>query len=159
MKTRQVNNIEIIDFVSNNEYNEEKIKSFCEKTLNKLSITNWDFTLAFCDNDYISNLNEKYRKKKEPTDVLTFCEVDTDNNWVDIKEKNENMYAGDIIISIPFLKENAKKFSVKEDEELKRLIIHGVLHLYGMDHKTNEPSEEMLKMQEEILEYFGEIRF
>jgi len=59
--------------------------------------------------------------------------------------------AGDIIISLDSVYENAKYFVVNKEEELKRVIIHGILHLKGYDHATNEKDEEMLIFQEEIL--------
>jgi len=59
--------------------------------------------------------------------------------------------AGDIVISIDTLFRNADEFNVAVDEELKRLLIHGILHLSGMDHSDNSPEQEMLKLQESIL--------
>jgi probable rRNA maturation factor len=64
----------------------------------------------------------------------------------------------DIVISLDTLKENARRFNVSEDEELRRLLIHGILHLDGMDHKTNEETEPMLLLQEEIITEFAEER-
>jgi probable rRNA maturation factor len=58
---------------------------------------------------------------------------------------------GDLVISLETLKENARYFRVTEDEELRRLVIHGVLHLDGMDHEDNEPFRPMLRFQEELL--------
>jgi rRNA maturation RNase YbeY len=58
---------------------------------------------------------------------------------------------GDIIISLHTLGENAEYFGVEEEEELKRLLIHGILHLSGMDHSDNSPEQEMLIYQEKIL--------
>jgi rRNA maturation RNase YbeY len=58
---------------------------------------------------------------------------------------------GDIVISLETLKTNAAYFHVDEDEELRRLIIHGILHLAGFDHPTNNPEEPMLVLQEKIL--------
>jgi len=46
---------------------------------------------------------------------------------------------------------NAEEFSVSPDEELKRLLVHGILHLAGYDHSDNSPEQEMLKLQESIL--------
>jgi len=54
-------------------------------------------------------------------------------------------------VSLETMTANAAYFNVTPDEELKRLLIHGVLHLDGMDHKTNGPAEPMLRLQEEIL--------
>jgi probable rRNA maturation factor len=67
-------------------------------------------------------------------------------------EGGETRYtAGDIVISLETLEENARYFNTTEDEELRRLLIHGILHLNGMDHETNDKTEPMLELQEAIL--------
>lgn len=137
---------------------ENLILSFIEKVLSKLNIDDWSFTLVFCDDEYIEQLNKDYRNKSGPTDVLTFSETDVSEEW--FKADNDgNYYAGDIIISTDTLSKNAEYFKVNEKEELKRLIIHGILHLKGYDHKTNNTDEEMLKYQEEILKDLGDFEF
>jgi probable rRNA maturation factor len=64
--------------------------------------------------------------------------------------------AGDVVISLDTLQRNAEDNNISADEELKRLLIHGFLHLKGMDH--HEEKSEMLKIQESILEEFMEER-
>ena len=59
--------------------------------------------------------------------------------------------SGDIAISLDTLRENAGRFRISEDEELRRLLIHGILHLDGMEHPTNRETEPMLQLQENIL--------
>ena len=66
--------------------------------------------------------------------------------------------AGDIVISIDSLKKNAIEFSVSENEELKRLIIHSILHLSGMDHGDNSKDQPMLILQEDILKLFNDVK-
>ncbi|MDY4609289.1 MAG: rRNA maturation RNase YbeY [Sphaerochaetaceae bacterium] len=66
-------------------------------------------------------------------------------------ELDQPRMLGDMVISLDSLKRNADYFSVSEDEELYRLLIHGVLHLLGEDHATNDPSEPMLQKQEGLL--------
>jgi probable rRNA maturation factor len=63
----------------------------------------------------------------------------------------DRFLAGDIVISLPALARNADDFGITRDEELRRLITHGILHLSGMDHEDNEASRPMLVLQEEIL--------
>jgi probable rRNA maturation factor len=58
---------------------------------------------------------------------------------------------GDIVISLESLAENSGYFHVSQDEELRRLLIHGILHLDGYDHDTNEGTEPMLQLQERLL--------
>jgi probable rRNA maturation factor len=65
--------------------------------------------------------------------------------------------AGDIVISLDMLTQNARYFSVSENDELKRLLVHGILHLEGMDHEDNDPARPMLVLQEQILETFSAV--
>ena len=117
--------------------------SFAKTVLKKLGLKNWDLSVLFCDNRYIKNLNAQYRNKDEATDILSFPLGET---------SPEGRYlAGDIVISLDALEENASAFKVPADEELRRLLIHGILHLSGGDHATNEIKEPMIKTQEDLL--------
>lgn len=133
----------------------DKAKIFIFKVLELLEIDNWEFSVTFCNNDFIQKLNREFRKKDSPTDVLTFAQDDE----LFPGEDHANLHnSGDIIISLDTLKENAEYFDVAEEEELKRLLIHGVLHLNGMDHSDNSPEQEMLKLQEELLLQLAEVK-
>ena len=81
-----------------------------------------------------------------------FC-LSSQERYTD-EEGTEWFTAGDIVISLDSLKKNCSDFEVSEDEELKRLLIHGILHLAGYDHSDNSPEQEMLKLQERILATF-----
>ena len=124
----------------------DNVALFSEKVLQYLSINNWEISIVFCTDDFIKDLNYKYRGKNEPTDVLSF-----DQNLENI---TETIYAGDIIISGDSVRENALHFGVLEEDEYKRVIVHGILHLTGLDHLTNNQDEIMLLKQEKILEMF-----
>jgi probable rRNA maturation factor len=63
---------------------------------------------------------------------------------------------GDMIISLDMLGETSKEFSVPQEEELKRLLIHGVLHLSGRDHKGGDSRQPMLMQQEDICRELAE---
>ena len=152
-----MNKIELILQDISLEYNSEKIEEFCNRVLDNLGIKDWEFTIVFCKDDYMKELNSLYRKKDEPTDILTFSENDSD--WDLDAEGEQPYYAGDIAISAETLKKNAEYFKVAEAEELKRLLIHGILHLKGMDHETNNDDEEMIIYQEDILKDFGDFIF
>jgi len=116
--------------------------SYVRKVLKTLGHKNWEVSVLFCNNRYMKSLNAQYRNKDEPTDVLSFSLGETvDGRYL----------AGDIVISLDALKENARFFKISEDEELHRLLVHGILHLTGEDHATNKAEEPMLKTQEEIL--------
>ena len=85
-----------------------------------------------------------------PTDVLSFNAGSTYQD----EEGVEWFSAGDIVISVDTLAKNAVEFEVSQDQELKRLLIHGVLHLSGMDHSDNSPEQPMLQFQEIVLQDF-----
>ena len=119
---------------------------FALKVLDDIKRDNWELSILFCGDKTITELNDQYRKKREPTDILSF------NLGTEMKDGDRTVYLpGDIVISLDTLRENAGYFKTQEDEELRRLIIHGILHLDGMDHKTIDEKEPMLVLQEEIL--------
>ncbi len=133
----------------------DNVQGFLLILLKKLEIDNWEFSVTLCDDNYISMLNKEYRNKNNATDVLTFAQDDEP-----LPFNNENMLhnVGDIIISLHTLIENVEYFGVGEEEELKRLLVHGVLHLYGMDHEDNSPDQDMLRFQEKILTEMTEVK-
>ena len=118
------------------------IESFTLAVLEKLKKKNWDLSLLFCDNKTIRNLNRQYRNRDEATDVLSFIMGETEG---------ERFLPGDIAVSLEMVKENAEAFEVSPAEELRRLLIHGILHLSGMDHASNGKGEPMLTLQEQLL--------
>jgi probable rRNA maturation factor len=126
-------------------------RDFALAALAELGVENWDLSLLVCDDAFIQTLNRQYRDKDEPTDVLSFEQGDRYTGPDGI----ERILAGDIVISLGGLARNVADFSVSEDEELRRLIVHGILHLSGMDHSDNDPSQPMLRRQEEFLVALG----
>lgn len=129
----------------------EAAEEYAHAVLGKLGITNWDLSLLFCDDAFIRTLNRDYRDKDEATDVLSFGQGDAYRN----EDGEERILAGDIVISFQALERNVADFSVPRGEELRRLVLHGILHLSGMDHADNEPSQPMLVLQETMLAKIG----
>ena len=131
---------------------ESRLIEFIEKVLHYLDIDRWELSLVVCNDSFIRELNSRYRRKDEATDVLSFTQS--------LEDTGEKIYAGDIVASLDSVKRNAVQFGVSVDEEFKRVIIHGILHLSGMDHTTNKASEPMLVKQEQILRSLkGEVLF
>ena len=95
---------------------------------------------VFCDDKFLLALNKKYLNHHTLTDIITF----------DYSSNKELI--GEIYISIPRVKENAKKFDVKFEDELHRVMVHGVLHLCGYKDKTKKDKAEMRRMEEFYLE-------
>ena len=115
-----------------------------------------DFSVTFVTDDEIQELNREYREIDAPTDILTFRLDDAPSFPISVDEEDmdflNNEEMGDIFISLDTMRRNAEEFGVGEEEELSRLLLHGILHLRGLDHKTNDfEKEEMLKEQEEVL--------
>ena len=129
---------------------------YLERALDALGKTNWDLSLVFCGDARIRALNSHYRGKDEATDVLSFTLGETIPAAVTGNGGGDRYLAGDIIISLDTVRENARYFAVREEEELRRLAIHGMLHLDGMDHQTNDAHEPMLILQEKLLNELGE---
>ena len=116
--------------------------------LDYLDLDDKEVSIVLTGDTYISNLNKMYRDKDGPTDVLSFCQ---NNEINEFKKGAQSDCLGDIIISLDTLKRNTIYFKIIFEEELKRLLIHGILHLIGMDHVTNNSDEKMLLLQEKIL--------
>ena len=119
------------------------VKTFINKVLKTMGKNDWELSLLFCNNLFIKSLNAQYRNKDEPTDVLSFPLGETGQDG--------RFLAGDIVISVDALEENTRFFRVSAEEELRRLLVHGILHLAGGEHATNRAGEPMLETQEKIL--------
>lgn len=131
----------------------DRAETFILRVLDHLGLDHWDLSIVFCGDSFISSLNQEYRHKEGPTDVLSFDQ----GQWYE-GENGRRYLAGDVVLSLETLARNALDFEVSEDEELRRLIVHGILHLYGEDHGTNDAVEPMLVKQESILESLAEER-
>lgn len=128
-------------------------ESFALKAVDALGHDAWDLSMLFCDEAFIAELNRRYRDKDEATDVLSFGL----GEWYE-GETGRRYMAGDVVVCPQAMSRNAVAFGVGEDEEMRRLIVHGILHLSGMDHDTNDPEEPMLIRQEELMSSLSEER-
>lgn len=150
-----MNNIIDIEYNSN-EYEEAAphpaVEAIVDAALSYFSKSNVELSISFVSDDEIQELNKIWRDKDMPTDILSFVQsdnVDDIDFWPEI-EDDKNIL-GDMIISLSAIDRNCENFNVTFEEELTRILIHGVLHLLGYDHKTNDINEPMLILQEKIL--------
>ncbi len=139
------------------EYKKMALLEFVMMVLEKLKMNHKELSIFFCTDSYIQKLNKEYRNIDSPTDVLSF----EDRSFYKDKMGKWQLM-GDIVISVESLPKNALYFEVSENEELKRLLIHGILHLKGLDHgeehveKNKMPQCKMLKVQKKLMDFFEE---
>ncbi|MCK5855628.1 MAG: rRNA maturation RNase YbeY [Sulfurovaceae bacterium] len=118
--------------------------------LEKISIflTKRDIDLSICYNPTIQNYNALYRGKDTPTDVLSFPLESTFNS-----SELAHIPLGSILISADYVSKLSNKLGHNCDEELSLLFIHGILHLLGYDHETD--NGEMREREEELINRFN----
>lgn len=139
--------IEIINQQKTIEINSKNFDSFSLETINIITESKGKSATIVLVNDIeIQKLNNQFRNKNSPTDVLSFP------NETDEFEQSED-YLGDIVISIEQAKKQAIENSLSLELEIKQLILHGILHLCGYDHETDKG--EMNKLELELREKLG----
>ena len=115
--------------------NETAISNWLSQVILSESKKEGDINYVFCDDEYILEINKQYLDHDYYTDIISF----------DYSVGNE--LHGDVFVSIERVRENAADFDVTFDEELKRVVIHGILHYIGYKDKSEE--EELLMRQKE----------
>lgn len=99
-----------------------------------------ELNYIFCSDEYLHKMNVQYLDHDTYTDVITFDNSD-----------GEEMVEGDIFISVDRIEENRQEFNVSFQEELHRVMIHGVLHLLGNGDKTEEEAQKMRILEQDKL--------
>ncbi len=114
---------------------------------------NTEVSISFVTDEAIAELNERYRHKEVPTDVLSFeCDgVDDDLSAMTLAE--DPVYElGDVVIAPDVASRQTREFGTTFEEEISLLLVHGLLHLCGYDHIEDDEAEVMEKREAEILE-------
>ena len=108
-------------------------------------------SVTLVDNNFIHDINRDYRHIDRPTDVISFAFLDGDEYKDKIFQSKKMVVLGEIYISFDKAREQATSYGHSLDRELKFLFVHGLLHLLGYDHMTEEDEKVMFALQEEIL--------
>ena len=135
----------MISFNYENEFelqNEDQIATWISAVILSENKKEGDINYIFCDDEYLLNLNEQYLDHDTLTDIISF----------DYSVGNE--LHGDIFISVERVRENAQDFSVTFEEELKRVLVHGVLHYCGYKDKSEEDEQVMRSKEDEKIKMF-----
>jgi probable rRNA maturation factor len=131
--------------------------SYIDRKIKKLNLKNKNYkrniifcTLLLSNNREIKNLNNKFRKKNKSTDILSFPFYNEKNLKNKLKKEKE-IYLGDIIINLNKVnsRENINFFK----SEFDKLWIHGLIHLFGHDHKKEKDFKKMNKIEKNYLKY------
>ena len=126
----------------------ETLTAVLEKLLSVLEISDRELSVLLTDDEEIQRLNQFYRGKNRPTDVLSFS----------LREGEDDTFAedllGDVAISIETTLRQAAQLEVTPPEELLRLAIHGTLHLMGFEHEnvSDDIAAKMRQKEEELFE-------
>lgn len=103
-----------------------------------------DISFIFCSDDYLLDVNKKYLQHDYFTDIITFDYVEN------------SRISGDIFISVDRVKDNSVQFNTNFDDELHRILIHGVLHLLGYKDKKKEDKKLMTEKEDFYLKVLSD---
>ena len=116
-------------------------------------------TLLFVNNDEMAAYNRRFLDRDGPTDVLAFPVEDLMPGVVpDLDANNPPLLLGDVIVAPAYIRDQAEEFEVTFDDEMSLMVTHGLLHLLGYDHQTDEQAEMMEGRERTILERIGKVR-
>ena len=111
--------------------NEEELSEWISSVISSELLKEGDINYIFCDDEYLHKLNVEFLNHDTLTDIISF-------DYIAGKKLH-----GDIFISIERVKDNAKDFKVSFEEELNRVLVHGILHYCGYKDKTDDDAKEM----------------
>lgn len=104
--------------------------------------------LILVNNERIQKLNANFLQKDAPTDVIAFP-IDGD----------DSLFEGEVYISVEQVIKNAAEYSVPVEDELKRMVVHGILHFLGYDDKTIEEKQVMTRREDYYLSFCNHINY
>ncbi|NQX82126.1 MAG: rRNA maturation RNase YbeY [Flavobacteriaceae bacterium] len=118
---------------------ENKLSNWIKTCINSNNKIQGDLSYIFCNDEYLIKINKEYLDHDTYTDIISFdyCE--------------DNIVSGDIFISIERVKENANKYKKSFEDELHRVMIHGVLHYLGYKDKSDKEKTEMRNEEDNCL--------
>ncbi len=127
---------------------QHKIRKILKKSINsekKLINKNTEITILLTNSKKMSTLNYKFRGKRKDTDILSF--PSEKSSFYNKSIKLKKIYLGDLVLSYNYI----KKQKIQFEDYLKKILVHGYLHLIGYDHNNNKNFIKMEKAQNKIL--------
>ncbi len=126
-------------------FDQEEIEKWIISVVRNYDKEVGELNYIFCSDNYLLKINKEYLNHNYFTDIITF-----DYSVGD-------MVSGDLFISLDTVRDNAETYKCTFDNELYRVIIHGVLHLIGFNDKTDAQQEEMTAKENEALSMLSSI--
>lgn len=117
----------------------DSLSSWISRVIELEGLSMSDITLIFCSDEHLLTVNQNFLEHDFYTDIITFDYCADD------------LVSGDLFISVDRVIENAQDFNVTFDQELHRVIIHGVLHLCGYKDKSPDEEKEMRQKESDAL--------
>jgi len=111
-----------------------------------------EVSIMIVDNSYIQELNFIYRQQNRPTDVLSFAMNELSDDEPDYDSSEELNILGDIVLSLEQASLQSNEYGHSLERELGYLVAHGMLHLMGYDHETDEEARVMRSLEEKIMQ-------
>lgn len=124
---------------------EKYVKRWITAVITSRNMTVGNINYLFCDDKYLIQVNRQYLNHDTYTDIITFDYV------------VGSFVSGDILISVERVKENASILDLSFEEEMLRVLVHGVLHLLGQEDKTEKDAREMRSMENESIGLWREM--
>ncbi|PCJ81914.1 MAG: rRNA maturation RNase YbeY [Bacteroidetes bacterium] len=118
------------------------VKAWLENVISLKKLSLGDISIVLCSDEHLLSVNKEYLDHDYYTDIITF----------DYTE--EDVISGDLLISYDRVKENARKEGVRVQDELKRVMVHGLLHLCGYKDKSNRDAKIMRSEEDKALNLF-----
>lgn len=120
--------------------NYQQVSAWIKQVIHNHDYQLGELTFIFCSDDYLHKINLEYLDHDTLTDIITFDNAD-----------DEGTIEGDIFVSVERVKENAAELKIPFEDELHRVLIHGVLHLLGHDDTTPELKAAMRQEEDKCL--------
>ncbi|NPB05206.1 MAG: rRNA maturation RNase YbeY [Aquificae bacterium] len=142
--------------------NEEEVRRFAERVLRELGLEEAELSLVLTDEGAIRELNRRWKQKDRPTDVLTFYQDCPDRDFPEdfdaeefLKELRKSCAGcrvlGDVVVSVDAAKRQAEEVGWSFEDELKRLVLHGIVHSLGLDHELSPEQDRKFRALEKLL--------
>lgn len=135
----------IINFYSENDFkleNNDLYKNWLNRVISSEDKRLGEISYIFCDDEYLLDINQRFLDHDTYTDIISF------------DDSMGNLLNGDIYISTERVEENAAEFNEDFETELKRVIVHGILHYCGYKDKSEEDAALMRKKESEKIRLF-----